>query len=369
LNIVNIALKEIKRDFRDIRTLVFMLAFPIILMLILGTALSNAFDSQVSIGGIHVLYKDHATGGVSQSFQGFAKQASQSDIQFKQAKETTDGKKEVIDGKYDAYVEINKSGIQLYQSEQSSIEASIVQGMLKTFTDKYNLVAQVSKVAPGQVPSVLTNGNHDQYIKETSLNSPKQPGSMDYYAIAMTTMIALYAAMGASYLVRGERVLKTADRLMTTPVSRGEILIGKILGSLVLNSLCVLIVVVFSKFAFKANWGEHLGLVLLILLSEVFLAVAFGLGISYITKTGAAANMIIMITVQLASMFGGAYYKISDTSGIAGLSPLTWANTAITKIIYSNDLASSIPVLSLNLGISAIFLAIVIFSLRRREGL
>jgi ABC-2 type transport system permease protein len=148
-----------------------------------------------------------------------------------------------------------------------------------------------------------------------------------------------------------------------------QILIGKILGSLVLNSLCILIIVIFSKFAFKANWGDHFGIVLLILLTEVILAVSFGLGLSYIAKTAAAARIIIMIIVQLASLVGGAYYKLSDTGGISSLSPLTWANTAITKIIYGNDLLAAIPVISLNIGISAVFLAIAIVSLRRREGL
>jgi ABC-2 type transport system permease protein len=346
-----------------------MLVFPIVLMLVLGTALSNAFGNQISVGKIHVLYKDHANGGVSQSFQAFAKQVSKSDIHFKKAHEETDGKKELKDGKYDAYIDINNNGIKLYHNGENSIEASIVQGMLKAFTDKYNLAAQVAKVAPNQITTVLSSGNHDDYIKDMSLHSAKQPGAMDYYAIAMTTMIALYAAMGASNLMRGERSLKTADRLLASPVTRGEILLGKILGSLVLNSLCILIVVVFSKFAFKANWGDHLGMVLLILLTEVILAVSFGLGLSYIAKTGAAARIIIMIVVQLASMVGGAYYKLSDTSGISSLSPLTWANTAITKIIYGNDLAAAIPAISLNLGISAVFLAIVIVSLQKREGL
>jgi ABC-2 type transport system permease protein len=259
--------------------------------------------------------------------------------------------------------------MQLYESGQNSIQASIVEGMLKAFTDKYNLVSEVAKVAPNQVATVLSSGGHDDYIKETSLHSAKQPGSMDYYAIAMTTMIALYAAMSASNLMRGERSLKTADRLLSSPITRGEILIGKILGSLVINSLCILIVVVFSKFAFKANWGDHFGIVLLILLTEVILAVSFGLGLSYIAKTTAAARIIIMIIVQLASLVGGAYYKLSDKDGISNLSPLTWANTAITKIIYGNDLLAAIPVISLNIGISAVFLAIAIVSLRRREGL
>jgi len=63
VNILSIALKEIKQDLRDRRTLVFMLGFPIVLMLILGMALSNAFSSDVKIGDLKVLMKDSTGGG------------------------------------------------------------------------------------------------------------------------------------------------------------------------------------------------------------------------------------------------------------------------------------------------------------------
>ena len=100
----------------------------------------------------------------------------------------------------------------------------------------------------------------------------------------MTTMIALYAAMGASSLIREERIRKTGDRLIAAPISKGEIFVGKIIGSLVANALCILLVMLFSKFVFQANWGEHLGIIFIILLTQVFLAISFGLGIGYITK-------------------------------------------------------------------------------------
>lgn len=50
---------------------------------------------------------------------------------------------------------------------------------------------------------------------------------MDYYAIVMTTMVALYGAMGASNLIRGERIRKTGDRLIAAPITKAEILSGK----------------------------------------------------------------------------------------------------------------------------------------------
>ncbi|MED2398228.1 ABC transporter permease, partial [Bacillus thuringiensis] len=220
MNIFNIAVMHIKRDFRDVRTLVFMLAFPVVLMLVLGTALTNAFDSDSqAIKDIQVLYKDEASSTFSQSFEAFTKEVDKSGIHFKKASEGIDGKEEVKQNKYAAYVELNKDGAKFYGSDKSSVEGSIVEGMLTTFVDKYNVAAEVAKVDPSKVSTVFSSGNHNDYIKETSLQAAKKPGSMDYYAVVMTTMIALYAAIGASSLIRGERIRKTGDRLIAAPIS------------------------------------------------------------------------------------------------------------------------------------------------------
>lgn len=72
MNIINIAWKEIKSDFRDIRTAVFMLALPIVLMLVLGTALSNTFTTSIQIDDMNVLYKDQTNGEFSQYFLGLS---------------------------------------------------------------------------------------------------------------------------------------------------------------------------------------------------------------------------------------------------------------------------------------------------------
>ena len=74
-----------------------------------------------------------------------------------------------------------------------------------------------------------------------------------------------------------------------------------------------------------------------------------------------------MVVVQLASIFGGAYFVVEENF-VTNLSPLTWANTAVMKIIYANDVGQHYQSF-LNLGISALFLLIAIIALRRREGL
>lgn len=373
MNILNIAFKEIKQDFRDIRTLALMIALPIVLMLVLGTALSNTFTTTISVEEMNVLYKNTATNEISPYFDKFVKEVSKSDIHFIQASGDMDGKKEVKEINYDGYVEVNNSGITLYVNDRNSIYASIIQGMLSTFVDKYNVTTEIAKVAPEQLGTTSENIDQGDYIQETSLHSKDQPGSMDYYAIAMLTMIALYGAMSASYLLRGERLSKTADRLIAAPIRKSEIFVGKMAGNIVTNSLCAIVIILFSKFVFNVNWGDHPGIVFLVVFTEIILATSFGLGLSYLAKTEGVSTIIVTVVAQLASFFGGAYFKIEDADGLfkfaTKLSPLTWENAAITKIIYANDLFAAIPAITLNLGISILFLLIAIISLTRREGL
>ncbi|NHM30728.1 ABC transporter permease [Neobacillus terrae] len=375
MNIFNIALIEFKHTIRDVRTLVFMLAFPIVMMLILGTALSTTFDKNIKIGKINVLYTEKTDISFSSPFHGFIKEAKKQDIHFKKAPHGLDGKKAVKQNHYDAYVVVTDKGVQFYGSERNSIQASIAEGMLSAFTDKYNLITEVAKEKPDQVQTVMASVSTTpgSYVKETSLNADKAPGSMDYYAVAMTTMIALYSAISASNLIRGERIRNTAVRLVIAPINKMEIFLGKILGSLALNLVCIMLVMAFSRFVFGADWGVHPGMVLLILFTEVFLAVSFGLGISYIIKADQGTRTILMIILQLSSFFGGAYFRIENADGILrfimNLSPLTWAREALTKIIYNNDLTAALPVISLNLGISLLFLLFAVVAFRRREGL
>lgn len=377
MNLLKIAWKEVKHDFRDIRTLVFMIAFPIVLMLILGTALTGAFDGgdfddNIALDDMTVLY-ENSNEPIQQPFDTFTKELEKSGIYFEQLPEGANGKEQVEEAKADAFLSIHEDGAQLYLNDQNSIGGSIIQGGLASFMDKFNLITEISKAAPEKLDTVLTASFDHDYIKDQTLLPDQQPGSMDYYAIVMTTMIALYAAISASHLITQERSRHTADRLMIAPIKKSEIFMGKLIGSIAINTVCIALVVAFSILFFHANWGEHLGLVALILLTEIIMAISFGLGLSFLFKTPTAPMPVIMIVLQLAAFFGGAYFPIGDADGLlklmTNISPLTLENDAMFQMIYANDLSLVIPAIAMNLGISLLFLVFSTFALSRREGL
>jgi ABC-2 type transport system permease protein len=372
VNILNIMIKEIKTSLRQTQTLLFMLAFPIVLMLILGTALTNAFTSIAQVGNMQLLYKEAANQPqLTEYWQGFSKVLEQQGVKVIRASADVNGQEKISDDQYTGYVELGDAGMKYYGSSKNTIESNIVQGMLTAFADRYNLAASAFTTDPSKAEAIIQNtAATPEFILETSLEADKKAGALDYYAISMTTMIALYAAISGSFLFRSERTRKTAIRLMASPVSKGELFTGKVLGCTFINLLCVLAVVLFSKFIYQADWGTHYGMVFLVLATEVILSVSLGLGLSYLLK-GELSRPVVMIFAQIASFIGGAYFPISYTDGFLGflpnLSPLRWANTALLNIIYNGDLRAAIPAVGLNLGIAAAFLLTSVIIMRIRE--
>lgn len=374
MNVWRIAWKEIRSDLRDKRSFLFMLAFPIALMLILGTALTNAFENEVKLENVTLLYTDQTTDRqVAVSWIAFIEEAQKHGIHFQKVSTKKDGQVKVREGRATGYAELTDRGITYYGSSKQTIESNIVQGMLSVFADKSSLVAAAVKEQSGVVPVLAAHATpSSDAIRETSLRADKSPGSLDYYAVVMSSMIALYAALSGSALFERERLRRTAIRLAAAPVGRWEIFMGKVIGCTAINACFVVCVVLFSKYVFRAEWGDHIGIVLFVLLTEVLFAVSFGLGLSCllgVTKT----TPVIFIFLQIASFFGGAYFPIGEFQGfmemLTNMSPLRWINLALMEVIYSDNLQVVLPLVAWNVAISAacLFLAAVI--LRRREAL
>lgn len=377
MNVLRIALKEIKQDFRDYWTLMFMLAFPLILMLILGFSLTNAFGDIARVSEIRVLVKDSGENrALSDSFAAFSAEVKKSGIGFTEWQEGTDGRLEVARNHYDSYVELKAGEIYVYSSNRNKIKSDIFQGMVMYFGDQYKTIHAIAAGSGPEVASRIlsaSKGNSD-HIKEISMDAERQPGALDYYAVAMSSMVALWGAYSASNMISFERRGGTAMRLVAAPITKVDIFTGKVLGSLLTNCLCVSIVVFVSKYFFNANWGDHMSAALCVLFSEVVLAVSLGLAVSYLVKEGSSRSVIMIIT-QLAAFFGGSYIPlgVDEDMGVfhwlTDLSPIRWTNVALTKIIYADEISAVWPVLFLNLSLAILMLGASASIMRRKEGL
>ncbi len=376
MNVWLIAWKE-WRTSQNAAMLIFMLATPVLLMLILGTVLSGNFNGSKAVEGIRVIYSVDVDGYGGQEESERLKQwldgRSEGMVMLEEAKSgERDALRAVGDGEYAGHVSFCEKSIRYEGNSRAGVENGIVQGLLSAYAEHRKLEHAFPDGLTAEGPPVATS-----HVKERALQAPLKPNAIDYYAVAVTTMIIMYSAATAGLLFENERVRHTANRLLVAPVTKAEIFAGKIAGSLLINSLFTLVVVLISKYMYGANWGDAgaMGMSLLVLFSQILFAISLGLGASYLFK-GKAAGAVIMTIIQLAALFGGSYYQVEDNgdfvSMLSRFSPLDWTNDAIITVIYGGagkGLSAAAEAIVLNAGFSVLFLAIAILLMRRKEGL
>lgn len=370
MNIVNIMLKEVKQIFRDRQSMALMVAFPIVLILILGSALSGAFKSSINLDDVNILYTSES-GKISEGFNAFMDSAKEMEIKFTESKDFNNGLEKIKDADYTCYVALRNDGLTLYKNERYDFKANLVEGILQTFIDRYNVIFQIATVNPSALSKIDLNKTSES-VKMISLEGNRQPRAVDYYSVTMTTLIIMYAAGYGIWCINSERVLKTGNRMLSSPVRKHEILIAKLTGGVFATSLQILIVFIVSKYVIGAYWGNHIVIVLLILLSQIIMIISMGAGMSFVVKNEVAASSLVNTLIPFLVFLGGGYVPLEQFGSktllnIAKISPVRWANDSIFEAVFANSTSKAGYAIALNLGVAAIFIIFSSILFRKEE--
>ncbi len=374
MRVLLIILKEIKHSVRNFKANAMMVLFPIVLIIILGAAFSGAFDNTINLGEVSVLYTiDEKAGGPAfeTAFNSFCKGLSdETGIKFEETKDFAAGMAGIENKRYNAYFHITgePARVDMYKNERSGYSASIVENAMDSFLDTYVTMSVIARHNPAALSS-QQNSEDMSHVRLSSLDRKRQPGSTDYYAITMLTLILLYASLTGFWGIRSEIEDKTAARILCAPTANYQLLTGKVLGSIIVTILQGFVVIIFSGLVLKAYWGEDLFTVALLIISYSIMSVSMGVALAYLLKNGEAANGILNTIIPVLVFLGGGYVPLSvmdsSLSQIADLSPVKWVNTALFSVIFDGDYSKVAASIGINLGIAVLFITIsAIFSRR-----
>jgi len=355
-----------------------MVLFPIVLIIILGAAFSGSFDQPAKIGDVKVLYTEKINGNnhyLTEAFKEFREGLTRDyGMIFEKTDDVNVGMKSVQGYKYTGYVCVSDEPqeIKLYNNEKyGGYKSVILESVLNSFTKTYKAMATIAVNNPSAL-ALSQMESHGDFVSLKSLDKKRQPGSMDYYAITMMTMILLYASMTGFWSVKGDMEDRTAGRILCAPVKRYEFLMGKVLGCIMVTLVQGLVVVLFSKFILKADWGEDLLSVALLLLSYSIMSVSMGVGLAYLFKNGDAANGILNTVIPIITFLGGGYVPLSvmgnALTDISSISPVKWANTALLKIIYDKDYSALLTSVVIDIAIAGVFILAAALLSRKGTG-
>jgi len=366
--------------------LVRLLTF-IVIILILGTAFKNQLNI-TSLDKVKIAYFNQDSGQLGPMMIDSLIHSDEikSLVEFEQVSSLDLGRDLINNEKADALLFIpegfSKSGgtegtsktFEVYLSKYSGVNTTVVKNVVDSLTNYMNTGGVISAMAAagGAVETMAGNSKADPSnagtsLQEEPLSNSKSATAMGYYSIAMLLMLLLRGQeYGASGM--GEDYLGTlGDRIKLSPIKPYEQYLGKMIGLSLVTFLQGVIILLFTKYVYGVDWGNHFAVIILIVFVFSVLTTTLGAMLTILTRDAVKADSIANI-VTLAATFIVGGFVILDFGAFALISPSYYAKSAIFNVIYNDHLALAFVNIGEMLAITLLFALISIVVSRRKRA-
>ena len=243
-------------------------------------------------------------------------------------------------------------------------------------------VAQTGKLTPelaAQLGAVLGTqfGQQSAKAQPIQLENTTASGAavkfdlLMYFAPGMALMFLMFTVSNGGRTLLLENRTGTLPRMMQTPTASAQILGGKLLGIFLTAIAQLAILIGSTTLLFRLDWGEPLGVILLIL-AAAFAASGWGSFIASFSKTPAQVANLGSVIMLFFGLLGGSFFDMSQlpewVSTLGKITPNAWGLQGFTTLAGGGTLASiREPLLAL------LIMGIILFALAsiwmRRRGL
>lgn len=342
--------------------LLLLIGMPIILILILGVALSGIMDGEMPEIKIKLGFVQHE----SEQMQAdrFMDDIAQMGIPIGQLEEIEAGMEEMMpvrflketvfgneemeeivtviesapgdkaelldDNTYTAIIEVpanftyemmqslifgngNQPVLKLYRNDQHGIGSGVVATVLQQFQEQYALISFVGEAGlnPGAV-AVDSERIGDQVI----IDKQNAVDSRSYYTIGMAVMNVLFIASTIGAVAFREKKEHVFNRMLLGNISRWTYFTGIFLAGAIYGFIHLLLIYGFAAIVFSVTW-PNIAIFLLVTIS--YAAAVGGLtvlltAISYRVNSDAITGFFSSVVVTLMAFLGGSFFPIGENS-------------------------------------------------------
>ncbi len=377
LKVFTITYYTILRSLRDTKSLINTLLLPIVLILILGNALGNAFKIQ-DIDKTMIGYLNQDKGQYSKQFEGFLSMDGVKDyLEVINVSSYEEGVEKVKKGELSGFILVEsgysaeiqkgtKGTIKVFSDNESSFRASILKNLVDSYVSGANATYAAYKL--GNSNPAYNTGDMLERVPISAKG--KIPRAIDYYAVTMLVMIIMYGAQDGLHGIARDYIDTMRIRLGSTPVSMTSHFTGKILGLMVMVFLQSLVLIAFAKYAFGAYWGNNLPAILFVSATLSVFAVALGVMIAMVAKDRNAGAAALSTVIPIMTFVSGGYVKIASDDKVYNavklLLPSNLGQTAFFSTIYGENAAQAYFSLAVLWGLIVVIGMITVLAGRRK---
>lgn len=365
MRILDLALKDLSQMLRDKRSLLFLVAMPIVFTLFMGFAYRGSTQSgEETDNRIPLALVDPEPDSrlnkmlftrldSSDSIRIVSMNEDEAMDAFRKGEvagvlKIPAGFSEQVEAGNDAQLSlIAESGSASGQSLYQLLRVPISQ--LMSAVEVARISAEVQSKPDDYVPSVELAWNKWDVNSKLSLVRTEQAvaeesdtdwtGGNPYNQASpgIVVQFAIFGLITSAQILMQERKTRTLQRLITTAMKPWEIVAGHMLAMFALTFLQTAMLVLFGQLALKVNYfQEPLGILLVSIALGLWVA-SMGLLIGVVAKADEQVILFSMIAMFLFSALGGTWFPLESAGGafaaIGKAMPSAWAMNGYQNIL------------------------------------
>jgi ABC-2 type transport system permease protein len=390
-NAVTIAIYELKRLSRLKSVMFVLFLMPLLLIFILGSALSTVFKVEDRVmKPVKMVIVQETPGKPGDPLFAFGKDAAlltwldpvvmDSREAAERAVRTGEADYAVVipEGFTEALMQGKQAEWELIRGKdhgQNIIAESVVNGYLNRINSIQATVLSQKHLGAEQLRELVKTASGpleeeaNASVEIDKLSNGRTHTAGQYYATAMLIMFMLYSGMTAAISLVQEREQHTLTRLTSMPITMNQVILGKMAGNGFLSLLQCLIIIILSWLLYGVYWGKQP----LLLLCICLLVIAASMSLSTIAAivgktTKGVTTMFQFLIIVMTFLSGGFLPDMGQLLRSWGNFTLNhWAMQGILRIMLDQEAAEVLPYVSVLLAVS-LGLMLLSFMIFRRAG-
>jgi len=200
-------------------------------------------------------------------------------------------------------------------------------------------------------------------VEATYLFAGPEFDTMDYVAPVYIPFLALFFVfLLACVAFLRERSQGTMERLLATPATRLEMVLGYMLGLGLFALIQVAIILFFTVWVLKIHYLGSLAVLFVIVAFLAIVGITMGILASVFARTEFQVIQFVPLLIIPQALLSGLFWPVEEMPNylqpFAYVMPLTYANRALRDVMLKGwGLAEIWPNLLILLGFAALFIA------------
>ncbi|MFT3984053.1 MAG: ABC transporter permease [Lachnospiraceae bacterium] len=338
--------KEIKNYFRNAGNWIFVFALPILLILLMSSALDGYMSTHFHTfrdGKVYYYYEKQTDSNTRQlsEFETVLREAA--GVIMQEVPDYEAGVKSVNRSEALGIIKVSNNSMNYYRSPYNETEGGkIVHSLFEQSIGK-NLNARTAS------------------INIVELETPPVD-STSYATFTYLSFVIMFIALMTGHSINDERLYGTIERIKISKAGLSVLLLSKIILGVFIGILQIATVWAFSAFILNVNWGPYLPVMFLVLFCLTVMMSVFGVVIGMVSANKAIADNTILMTVMMCGYVGGALspiYLLENSNilnQIIKISPLYWTGRSLTNLYVNIIDVNTYASIGVSLGLTLLFL-------------